>query len=102
MVQMAGVLVLAAGVPAAIDHGDFGAVTLGYLIMRLALVAQWLRAAIQDPSSRGTALRYATGIMIAQVAWVLRLRLHDAGSLFRRHAAPAVRGTRDLRAECSG
>ena len=81
MVQMAGVLVLAAGVPAAIDHGDLSAVTFGYLIMRLGLVAQWLRAAIEDPSSRGTALRYATGITIAEVAWVLRLGLHDAGLL---------------------
>jgi low temperature requirement protein LtrA len=78
MVQMAGVLVLAAGVPAALDHGDFRAVTIGYLIMRLALVGQWLRAAIEDPSSRATALRYATGITIAEVAWVLRLRLDEA------------------------
>ena len=34
LVQMAGVLVLAAGVPAALDHGDYRAVTIGYLIMR--------------------------------------------------------------------
>src|SRR3954469_18015046 len=62
LVQMAGVLVLAAGVPAALEHGDYLAVTLGYVIMRLGLVAQWLRAAIQDPGSRETALRYALGI----------------------------------------
>jgi low temperature requirement protein LtrA len=33
MVQMAGVLILAAGVPAAADHSDYRAVTLGYFIM---------------------------------------------------------------------
>ena len=56
MVQMGGVLVLAAGVPAALDDGDYRAVTIGYLIMRIGLVAQWLRAAIEDPPSRVTAL----------------------------------------------
>src|SRR5688500_3700331 len=49
MVQMAGVLVLAAGVPAALEHGDYRAVTIGYAIMRAGLVACWLRAAIEDP-----------------------------------------------------
>ena len=34
MVQMGGVLVLAAGVPAAFADEDFRAVTLGYLVMR--------------------------------------------------------------------
>jgi low temperature requirement protein LtrA len=80
MVQMAGVLVIAAGLPAALEHGDFGAVALGYVIMRLGLVAQWLRVAVDDPASRGLALRYAIGITIAQAAWVLWLGL-DAKSL---------------------
>src|SRR3954469_5007387 len=35
MVQMAGVLVLAAGVPAAFEGADFRVVTLGYLVMRI-------------------------------------------------------------------
>jgi low temperature requirement protein LtrA len=81
LVQMAGVLVLAAGVPAALDDNDYRAVTLGYLIMRLGLVAQWLRAAIEDPTSRATALRYAAGITIAEVGWVLRQVVADAGVL---------------------
>jgi low temperature requirement protein LtrA len=70
-VQIAGVLVLATGVPDALEHGDFGAVALGYVIMRLGLVAQWLRAAIEDPASRGTSLRFAIGITLAQLGWVL-------------------------------
>jgi low temperature requirement protein LtrA len=78
LVQMGGVLVLAAGVPAAFDDGEYGAVTLGYVIMRLGLVAQWLRAAIEDPASRRTALRYATGITFLTVLWVLRLGLDEA------------------------
>ena len=82
MVQMAGVLVIAAGLPAALEHGDFGAVALGYVIMRLGLVAQWLRVAVDDPASRGLALRHAIGITIAQAAWVLWLGLDATSLLF--------------------
>ncbi|MCS5718513.1 low temperature requirement protein A [Herbiconiux sp. CPCC 205763] len=73
MVQMGGVLVLAAGVPSAFETGDFTLITLGYFIMRIALVVQWLRAAAQDPSGRATALRYALGIAVVQSLWILRL-----------------------------
>src|SRR5262245_2906 len=51
MVQMIGVLVLAIGLPrmfASIEHGerlDNSVMVLGYVIMRVALVFQWLRAA---------------------------------------------------------
>ena len=98
MTQMGGVLVLAAGVPAALDHGDFRAVTIGYLIMRLALVAQWLRAAIEDPASRATALRYATAITIAEVAWILRLAARRGRAPVRHGAARGLRRTRRVRA----
>ncbi|MEO3813420.1 low temperature requirement protein A [Sphaerisporangium sp. B11E5] len=81
MVQMAGVLVLAAGVPAAVGHSDYGIITLGYLIMRIGLVAQWLRAAFDDPASRRTGLRYATGIGLVEFGWLLRLALVEAGLL---------------------
>ncbi|MFI7635111.1 low temperature requirement protein A [Nonomuraea sp. NPDC049400] len=81
MVQMAGVLVLAAGVPAAAGHGDYGIVHLGYVIMRIGLVAQWLRAGLEDPARRRTALRYATGISLVTVAWVLRYLLAETGIL---------------------
>src|SRR4051812_2085729 len=81
MVQMAGVLVLAAGVPAAADHSDYRAVTFGYLIMRSALVAQWLRAGAEDSAGRRTALRYAGGIFVLQMCWVLRLVLAETGNL---------------------
>src|SRR6187200_3191697 len=57
LLQMSGVLVLAAGVPSAFATGDYRAITVGYLIMRVGLVALWLRAAVEDPEGRGTALR---------------------------------------------
>lgn len=81
LVQMAGVLVLAAGVPAALDDNDYRAVTVGYLIMRVGLVAQWSRAAVEDPANRGTAVRYVVGITVAEVGWLSRLALADNGVL---------------------
>src|SRR4051794_27492648 len=81
LVQMGGVLVLAAGVPDALEHADYRAVTLGYAIMRAGLAAHWLRAALEAPSTRRTALRYAAGIAVAECAWWLRLALDEAGYL---------------------
>lgn len=74
-VQMVGVLILAAGVPRAFESQDFSLITYGYTIMRLGLVAQWLRAARTDPAVRRTALRYAGGIVVLQVGWLTLLAL---------------------------
>ncbi len=70
LLQMAGVLVFAAGIPAAFRHFDFGTVVAGYVIMRLALVAQWLRAARDHPEGRAATLRYAAGITVVQLGWI--------------------------------
>jgi len=82
ILQMAGVLVLAAGVHAAMVDFDYLLVTWGYVVMRLAMVAQWLRAAASDPASRPTALRFAVGIAVVQVFWVARMYLLDESAQF--------------------
>ncbi|WP_189175082.1 low temperature requirement protein A [Streptomyces lasiicapitis] len=71
LVQIAGVLVLAAGVSKAFQDHQFLVVWLGYLIMRLALITQWLRAAASTTGAeRRTALRYAGGVALCQVGWL--------------------------------
>jgi low temperature requirement protein LtrA len=75
VVQMAGVLVLAAGVHAVMVDGSTLIVVIGYVVMRLALVGQWLRVAASSPEFRRTALRYAAGIVVVQVLWVLGVLL---------------------------
>ena len=75
--QMAGVLVLAAGIPRAFESSDIGLMTGGYVIMRLAMVVQWLRAAQARDDTRPCALRYATGISLMQVLWVARLAVPE-------------------------
>lgn len=75
LVQIAGALILAAGVPRAFEHDDWKLITLGYVVMRLAMVTQWLRVRRDDPPRRATATRFAVGILLVQVGWVLRLLL---------------------------
>ncbi|WP_405820629.1 low temperature requirement protein A [Streptomyces sp. NBC_01390] len=80
LVQIAGVLVLAAGVSRAFEDHDFVIVWLGYLIMRLAMAAQWLRAArAADGAERTTALRYAGGVLLCMVGWLGLVVLPESG-----------------------
>ena len=65
-----GALVLAAGVPAAFDARDFTLAITGYVIMRVALVTQWIRVSRDDLPRRETARRYAIGITACQLGWV--------------------------------
>ncbi|MFE2749645.1 low temperature requirement protein A [Streptomyces scopuliridis] len=81
LLQMAGVLVLAAGVPAVFEDNDFTVVVIGYVIMRVALLSQWLRAAAEHPEDRSGALgtpqaspwcRFAIGALLLVFAlwWI--------------------------------
>ena len=82
MVQMIGVLVFAVGLPrmfASIEHGghvEISTMVLGYIIMRVALVFQWLRAARQDPLRRRACLSYVLFVSLAQFGWVAVIFLH--------------------------
>lgn len=79
MVQMCGVVVMAVGIGATGD--GFGTPqVVGYVIMRTAIVAQWLRASREDPGHRTTCRRYAIGISIMQCYWVSLLFVMPAGS----------------------
>jgi low temperature requirement protein LtrA len=76
MVQLLGVLILAMGIEPlfhSLVEGhqvDNGVIVGGYVIMRLALVFQWLRAARQDPARRQTCLRYAGYLAVVQLGWI--------------------------------
>ena len=75
MVQMVGVLVLALGIPRvfeSIDQGepvDNTVVVAGYIVMRVAMLAQWIRVAVQDPRHARVALGYVVTISVSQVGW---------------------------------
>jgi low temperature requirement protein LtrA len=76
------VLVFAIGLPAmfaSIEHGehlDVAVMVLGYVIMRIALVFQWLRAARQDPARRRACLTYAIAVSLVQLGWAGLIVVH--------------------------
>jgi low temperature requirement protein LtrA len=81
ILQIIGVLVLAAGVPGFFS-GDFLLPVTGYVIMRIALVIQWLRASRGDTRTRRTCHRYALGLVVVQLLWVGLLAVPHAYQLF--------------------
>lgn len=88
MLQMVGVIILALGLPqtyASIEHGghvDNAVMVAGYVVMRIALVGQWLRASRQDPERRRAALTYATAVVVAQIGWVTLIFAHTSVGVF--------------------
>ncbi|MFJ6383873.1 low temperature requirement protein A [Kitasatospora sp. NPDC092039] len=86
LVQIAGVLILAAGVPRLFATQDLTLAIAGYVVMRLAMVTQWLRAAASEHGlARRVALGYAVGITLCQVGWVVMLFLPQGA---RPYAVP--------------
>jgi len=80
-VQITGALILAGGIPSMFESRlPNVAVVAGYVVMRLAMVVQWLRAAAADPARRTTARRYAAGIAAVQVCWIAGLWAPQAWS----------------------
>ena len=84
MLQMVGVIILALGLPQMYvsieegDHVDNVVMVAGYVVMRIALVGQWLRAAKQDPDRRSACLTYAVVVTAAQIGWIGLLLAHTS------------------------
>ena len=84
MVQMAGVLILALGLPTMFDslqhggHVDNSVMVLGYVVMRVPMIFQWARAARQDPAHRRACEAYIVTILAAQIGWVGLLFAHTS------------------------
>lgn len=75
MVQMLGVVILALGLPdmfASLEHGDYldnRVMVLGYVVMRVPMVAMWLRAAKATPEHRRAPMVYVGTIVVSQLIW---------------------------------
>ncbi|MGW0038282.1 low temperature requirement protein A [Gordonia sp. NPDC003376] len=76
LVQMIGVAILALGIGdvfASIDadqHVDNRVLVIGYVVMRVGLLTQWIRAGLQSEEYRRTCFTYAVAVTVAQVLWV--------------------------------
>lgn len=94
MIQMLGVVVLALGLPEMFHSVDAGenfevtAMVIGYVVMRVPMVIQWLRAARQDPARRRACTTYAVFVTIAQVGWCCLLLVDANVGTFLALAAP--------------
>ncbi|MGC4935043.1 low temperature requirement protein A [Gordonia sp. DT30] len=77
LVQMIGVAILALGVAPAFTsiehhaHVDIRVLVIGYVVMRVGLLTQWIRAGVQSAEYRNTCFTYAGAVFVAQVAWVV-------------------------------
>ncbi len=79
LVQISGVLIYSAGIPSAFNDNDWTVAVVGYLVMRLALTVQWLRAAAGERgAARRCALTYAIGLVICQAGWTAMLAAPEA------------------------
>ncbi len=67
---MSGSLTMAAGSGPLLKSFDMKLMVIGYAVMRVGMIALWLRAAKNDPERRSTALTYAAGIFIVQLFWI--------------------------------
>ncbi|HTY32779.1 low temperature requirement protein A [Mycobacterium sp.] len=86
MLQMVGVVILTMGIPPVFssieegEHVDNRVLVAGYVVMRIAMVFQWLRAARQDKARRTACLTYAITISVAQCGWIASIFLHTSVS----------------------
>lgn len=77
IVQMIGVIVLIYGLPVSFESAAHGEspnnvlLVVGYVVMRVPLIALWIRASNQDPQHRQNALSYVVIISVAQLGWIL-------------------------------
>lgn len=97
MLQMVGVLTLALGLPAMFEsiiegeHVDNGAMVLGYIVMRVPMLLQWLRASKADPERRHAHVAYMVSIVVSQTMWVgILFAQVTIGPMFALAAVPLL------------
>lgn len=77
MLQMIGVVIFALGIPPLFhsveegDHIELRIIVVGYVVMRIAMVSQWWRAARESPSFRDVGYANMRWVVIAQIGWVI-------------------------------
>ncbi len=76
MVQMVGVVVVALGLPVAFHsmhegHGlDIRVMVSGYVVIRLAQLANWFRLYLQAPEYRSACIRNIAAVLVSQALWL--------------------------------
>ncbi|GAA3130149.1 low temperature requirement protein A [Streptomyces rectiviolaceus] len=82
MLQMIGVVVFSLGLPAMFHsveeggHLELRAMVIGYVVMRIAMVLQWWRAARESPAFHDVGMANIRWTMIVQVGWLVVAFVH--------------------------
>lgn len=82
MLQMIGVVVFSLGLPAMFHsveeggHLELRAMVIGYVVMRIAMVLQWWRAARQSPSFHDVGMANIRWTVIVQAGWIVVAFVH--------------------------
>jgi low temperature requirement protein LtrA len=96
MVQMIGVIILALGLPdmfeSLLHDGDVDnrVMVLGYVVMRVPMIGQWLRASRQDPERAPACWTFIVTLLISQTAWVVLALVETPAPVFFACAAPFI------------
>jgi len=96
MVQMIGVIILAIGVPDVFEsllhdeYMDNQVLVLGYVVMRVPMVFQWLRASRQDPARAPVCRISVLTLVVSQTAWVVLALVHTSIAVFFWCALPIL------------
>ncbi len=70
-VQLLASLGLASGVPYVFKDEDFRVVVVCYVVIRTVMAIQWLRAGHANPPLRRFCRRWAIGIWVCQIGWIV-------------------------------
>ena len=87
-VQMIGVLIMALGLPELFSsieqHHDIDneVLVLGYVVMRVGMIALWARAAKDNPGHSNVCYAYIATLTVAQIGWVLTILLPVSATTF--------------------
>src|SRR6478735_3484879 len=96
MVQMIGVIILALGVPDVFEsllhdeYMDNRVLVLGYVVMRVPMVLQWLRASRQDPGRAPVCRIFIVTLLVSQTAWVVLALVETSIPVFFWCALPIL------------
>lgn len=82
MLQMIGVVIFTLGIPQVFDsvhHGHLNntIIVIGYVIMRVAMLCQWVRAYRSCPANRSTIRVYIVTLVVAQILWIPTTFMHN-------------------------
>lgn len=82
IIMMFGAMFIAASMPAFFKSQELTYIFIGYVIVRLASVAMWIRAGRANPEFASTARLYAGGQILLQALWAVVVFFTESGSIW--------------------